>query len=223
MDEIMNKVGGYWLGQRANKEISSAGDDIEVRETKTSHPCSFISTLFSKLDFVNSLTIVPEFQFFISSIMAGLVLTLDAFLMQSMSTSVGEGAKWLVNKLKGKMQKPLPELLKEHGLPQGLLPREATNYELDPETRRLTVHIPSSCEVGYRDGSELRFDTTVTATLGDGRMTEVEGVKTKVLVWVRVTAVKADAAKVHFTAGIKRSRTREAYEVIRGGIIVDEF
>lgn len=30
MDEIMNKVGTYWLGQRANKEISSAGDDIEV-------------------------------------------------------------------------------------------------------------------------------------------------------------------------------------------------
>ena len=38
MDEIMNKVGAYWLGQRANKEISSAGDDLEVRETKPSHP-----------------------------------------------------------------------------------------------------------------------------------------------------------------------------------------
>jgi hypothetical protein len=43
MDEIMNKVGTFWLGQRANKEISSAGDDIEVRETKPSHPCSFLS------------------------------------------------------------------------------------------------------------------------------------------------------------------------------------
>jgi hypothetical protein len=38
MDEIMNKVGAYWLGQRANKEISSAGDDLDVRETKASHP-----------------------------------------------------------------------------------------------------------------------------------------------------------------------------------------
>jgi len=38
----MNKVGAYWLGQRANKEISSAGDDIEVRGTKLSHPCSFL-------------------------------------------------------------------------------------------------------------------------------------------------------------------------------------
>ncbi|CAL4938975.1 unnamed protein product [Urochloa decumbens] len=170
MDEIMNKVGSYWLGQRANKEISSAGDDIE-----------------------------------------------------SLSTSVSDGAKWLVNKLKGKMQKPLPDLLKEHGLPVGLFPREATNYEFAPETRRLTVYIPSPCEVGYRDGSELRFDATVSGTLGEGRLTEVEGIKTKVIVWARVTAVKADAAKVHFTAGIKRSRSREAYEVVRGGITVDEF
>ncbi|CAN6289738.1 unnamed protein product [Urochloa humidicola] len=170
MDEIMNKVGSYWLGQRANKEISSAGEDIE-----------------------------------------------------SLSTSVGEGAKWLVNKLKGKMQKPLSDLLKEHGLPVGLFPREATNYEFAPETRRLTVYIPSPCEVGYRDGSELRFDATVSGTLGEGRLTEVEGIKTKVIVWARVTAVKADAAKVHFTAGIKRSRSRDAYEVVRGGITVDEF
>jgi hypothetical protein len=128
-----------------------------------------------------------------------------------------------VNKLKGKMQKPMPDLLREHGLPAGLFPREATNFEFDPETRRLTVHIPSPCEVGYRDGSELRFDATVTGTLGEGRLTEVEGVKTKVLVWVWVTAVKADDAKVYFTAGIKGSRSREAYEVVRGGITVDEF
>jgi hypothetical protein len=31
MDEIMNKMGSYWLGQKANKEMSSAGDDLEVR------------------------------------------------------------------------------------------------------------------------------------------------------------------------------------------------
>ena len=45
MDEIMNKVGAYWLGQRTNKEISSAGDDLEVRETKPSHPCSFLQLM----------------------------------------------------------------------------------------------------------------------------------------------------------------------------------
>ncbi|KAK8518178.1 hypothetical protein V6N12_017336 [Hibiscus sabdariffa] len=60
MDQILNKVGSYWLGQKANKEINSVGDDLS-----------------------------------------------------SLSTSIEGGAKWLVNKIKGKMQKPLPELLKE--------------------------------------------------------------------------------------------------------------
>jgi len=52
MDEIMNKVGAYWLGQRANKEISSAGDDIEVRGTKLSHPCSFLLLVMFRQSFV---------------------------------------------------------------------------------------------------------------------------------------------------------------------------
>lgn len=30
MDQILNKVGSYWLGQKANKEINSVGDDINV-------------------------------------------------------------------------------------------------------------------------------------------------------------------------------------------------
>jgi hypothetical protein len=51
MDEIMNKVGTYWLGQRANKEISSAGDDIEVRGTEPSHPCSFLLLIVFLLKF----------------------------------------------------------------------------------------------------------------------------------------------------------------------------
>jgi hypothetical protein len=51
MDEIMNKVGAYWLGQRANKEISSASDDLEVRETKPSHPCSLCLAAHVPLNF----------------------------------------------------------------------------------------------------------------------------------------------------------------------------
>jgi hypothetical protein len=34
MDKTMNKVGAYWLEPPVNKEISSAGDDLEVCETK---------------------------------------------------------------------------------------------------------------------------------------------------------------------------------------------
>jgi hypothetical protein len=30
MDAVLNKVGSYWLGQKASKEFNSVGDDINV-------------------------------------------------------------------------------------------------------------------------------------------------------------------------------------------------
>ncbi|KAH0882632.1 hypothetical protein HID58_058728, partial [Brassica napus] len=180
MDQILNKVGSYWLGQKANKEFNSVGDDFNC----------------------------PEID--------------DSFL-QSLSSSIEGGTKWLVNKLKGKMQKPLPELLKEFGLPVGIFPQDATNYEFNEETGKLTVFIPETCEVGYRDSSVLRFSTTVTGYLEKGKLAEVEGLKTKLMIWVKVTCISADPSKVYFTAGMKKSRSRDAYEVIRSGFSVDKF
>ncbi|GLT89378.1 hypothetical protein SLE2022_073600 [Rubroshorea leprosula] len=145
MDQIFNKVGSYWLGHKASKEMSSVGDDIN-----------------------------------------------------SLQDSIEGGAKWLVNKIKGKMQKPLPELLKEYGLPIGIFPRDATNYEFDEETRKLTVFIPSICEVGYKDLSVLRFSTTVTGYLEKGNLVDIE-------------------------ARINKTMSREAYEVLRDGVSVDKF
>ncbi|XP_020582084.1 uncharacterized protein At5g01610-like [Phalaenopsis equestris] len=170
MDQILNKVGGYWFTKRANKEISSVGDDIN-----------------------------------------------------SLSSSIENGAKWLVNKLKGKIQKPLPDLLKEFDLPVGIFPRDATNYEFNEETRKLTVFIPSICEVGYKDSSVLRFLTTVTGYLDKGTLSDIEGMKTKVIVWTKVTSVSTHGSKVHFNTGVKKTRSRDAYEVLRDGIAVDKF
>uniref|UniRef100_A0A2N9G074 DUF538 domain-containing protein n=1 Tax=Fagus sylvatica TaxID=28930 RepID=A0A2N9G074_FAGSY len=162
MDQILNKVGSYWFSQKANKEISSVGDDFN-----------------------------------------------------SMSTSIEGGAKWLVNKIKGKMQKPLPELLKEYDLPVGLFPRDATNYEFNEETRKLIVYVPAVCEVGFKDSSVLRFSTTITGYLEKGKLADIEGVKTKVMIWVKVTSISSDGSKLHFSAGMKKTRSREVYEVLR--------
>lgn len=130
---------------------------------------------------------------------------------------------WFLISLSGKMQKPLPELLKEFGLPVGIFPRDATNYEFNEQTRKLTVFIPSICEVGYKDTSVLRFTTTVTGFLEKGKLADVEGMKTKVMIWVKVTSISADSSKVHFTAGMKKSRSRDAYEVLRDGVEIDKF
>lgn len=143
--------------------------------------------------------------------------------INSLSTSIEGGAKWLVNKLKGKMQKPLPELLKEYNLAVGIFPRDATNYEFNEETKKLTVFIPSVCEVGYRDSSVLRFSTIVTGYLEKGKLADIEGMKTKVVIWVKVTAISAEGSKLYFTAGMKKSRSRGVYEVVRDGVCVDKF
>ncbi|CAK9183138.1 unnamed protein product [Ilex paraguariensis] len=123
----------------------------------------------------------------------------------------------------GKMQKPLPELLKEYDLAVGIFPRDATNYEFNEETGKLIVFIPSVCEVGYRDSSVLRFSTTVTGFLEKGKLADIDGIKTKVMIWVKVTAISSEGSKLHFTAGMKKTRSREAYEVLRGGVSVDKF
>ncbi|XP_056170712.1 uncharacterized protein At5g01610-like [Syzygium oleosum] len=122
---------------------------------------------------------------------------------------------WCLSVWLGKMQTPLPELLKEYGLPVGIFPCDATNYEFNEETGKLTVFIPSICEVGYKDSSVLRFFTTVTGYLEKGKLAEIEGMKTKVMIWVKVTAISAEGSKLHFTAGMKKTRSRDAYEALR--------
>ncbi|KAL9425920.1 hypothetical protein AB3S75_030651 [Citrus x aurantiifolia] len=170
MDQIMNKMGSYWIGKRASKELDSVGDDIN-----------------------------------------------------SLGSSIEGGTKWLVNKIKGKMQTPLPDLLKQYDLPAGIFPRDATNYEFNEETKKLTVFIPSICEVGYRDKSILRFSTTVTGYLEKGKFVDIEGIKTKFMLWLKVTTIASEGAKLHFTVGMRKTRDRAAYEVLRDGITVDKF
>ncbi|CAA6667377.1 unnamed protein product [Spirodela intermedia] len=114
------------------------------------------------------------------------------------SGTVEEKAKWVFDKLKGKPRKSLPELLREHGLPAGLFPRNVTCYEFDLQGRiRHKVRRP--CE----------------GDVDQGKLSGVEGMKTKVLVWVKVTQVHVEgfrSDKVCFTAGVKKLRPKDAYD-----------
>ncbi|RAL52057.1 unnamed protein product [Cuscuta campestris] len=142
----------------------------------------------------------------------------------SLHASIKEGTQWLFNKAKGKIQTPLLEFLKEYDLPKGIFPRDATHYEFNENTKELVVHIPSVCEVGYSDGSVLRFNTTVKGFLEKGKLADIEGMKTKVLsVWVKVTAITSAGPKLHFTAGMKKTRERATYDHDRSGVCVDKF
>ncbi|KAG2707053.1 hypothetical protein I3843_05G118300 [Carya illinoinensis] len=144
----------------------------------------------------------------------------------TLSNTVEDKAKWIFNKLKGKPLKSLPDLLQEYNLPRGLFPQNITCYEFDESKAKLIVYLPSVCEVSFKDSSVIRYATRVKAILGRGKLMGIEGMKTKVLVWVKVTNVAVEgykSDKVWFTAGVKKSRPTDAYRMPRDAIRVKEF
>lgn len=146
--------------------------------------------------------------------------------LTSFSNTVEEKARWVFNKLKGKPQKSLPELLRDYNLPPGLFPRNITCYEFDESKAKLIVYLPSVCEVSFKDSSVLRYATRVKAILLRGKLTGIEGMKTKVLMWVKVTSIAVESYKsdkVCFTAGVKKSRPKDQYEMPKDAIKVEEF
>ena len=121
----------------------------------------------------------------------------------------------------------MPDLLREYNLPPGLFPQNITCYEFDVTKGKLIVYLPSSCEVSFKDSSIVRYATRVKGTLSRGKLTGIEGMKTKALIWVKVTGVAVESYKsdkVSFTtAGVKKSRPRDAYEMPRDAVRVEEF
>ncbi|CAN1321411.1 Uncharacterized protein At5g01610 [Linum perenne] len=127
----------------------------------------------------------------------------------------------------GKPLKSLPDLLREFNLPPGIFPQNVTCYEFDETKGKLIVHLPSACELSFKDSSVIRYSTRVKAILTRGKLISIDGMKTKVLVWVKVTNVAVEgfkSDKVWFTAaGVKKSRPRVQYDALQAAVRVDEF
>jgi Protein of unknown function, DUF538 len=126
----------------------------------------------------------------------------------------------------GKPLKSLPDLMHEYNLPPGIFPKNIVTYELDESKSKLVVHLSAPCEVSFKDSSIIRYATRVKATLTRGKLSNIEGMKTKSLVWVKVTHVGVESYKsdkVAFTAGVKKLKAKDAYEVPRDAIRIEEF
>ncbi|KAH6809870.1 DUF538 family protein of unknown function [Perilla frutescens var. frutescens] len=147
--------------------------------------------------------------------------------LTTVSNTVEEKAKWIFDKLKGKPLRSLPDLLREYNLPPGLFPHNITAYEYDETKSRLTVHLPFTCEVSFKDSSVIRFAPRVKCILLRGKLIGIEGMKTKVvLVWVKITSVAVEgnkSEKLSFTAGVNKLRPKDAYVVAREAVRVEEF
>lgn len=88
------------------------------------------------------------------------------------------------------------------------------------------MYLPSTCEVSFKDSTVIRYATRLKANLIRGKLTGIEGMKTKVLVWVKVTSVAVEnykSDKVWFTAGVKKSKAKDAFLMPQNAVRVEEF
>ncbi|XP_047331960.1 uncharacterized protein At5g01610-like [Impatiens glandulifera] len=143
------------------------------------------------------------------------------------SNVVEDKAKLFFNKLKGKSPIPLSCLLQQYNISPGIFPRNIRYYEFDETKSKLVVYLTSPCEVKFSDSSMVRYATRVKATLLRGKLSNVEGMKTKILFWLKVTCVNFDyykSNKVLFTVlRIKISRPKDVYDLPWYGMRVDKF
>lgn len=116
--------------------------------------------------------------------------------------------------------------MREYNLPLGLFPENITCFEFDETKAKLIVYLPQPCEVSFKDSTVIRYATRVKAILLRGKLMGIEGMKTKVLVWVKVASMGVEGSKsdkVWITAGVKKSRPRDAYDTLYIARRVEEF
>lgn len=87
------------------------------------------------------------------------------------------------------------------------------------------MYLQSACEVSFKDSSVVRYANRVKGVVGKGKLKGIEGMKTKVLVWVKVTAVAVEgykSDKVCFMVGVQKSRPKDAYDTPHDAVKVSE-
>ncbi|CAL9075272.1 unnamed protein product, partial [Musa acuminata var. zebrina] len=93
------------------------------------------------------------------------------------------------------------DVLKDHGLPKGLIPHSARDYSL-ADDGQFVVHLKAPCYVQFSD--LVYYDQTITGKLSYGAITDLDGIQVKKLfVWFPVSAVKAhpESKTIEFKVG----------------------
>ncbi|KAK8565130.1 hypothetical protein V6N12_058705 [Hibiscus sabdariffa] len=94
-------------------------------------------------------------------------------------------------------------ILKDHGLPMGLLPKGITRFDFD-NTGRFEVHLDQACNAQFE--SLLHYDMNVSGTLSYGKIGELSGISAQELfLWFQVKGVWVDVPSsgvIHFDVGL---------------------
>jgi hypothetical protein len=96
------------------------------------------------------------------------------------------------------------EVLESYGFPSGLLPDTVTSYDLDEDDGSFTVSLESSCTVKIPSSSyTIKYSATITGTLEYERLSNLSGVKVKVLfIWWPISSIAVSGSSLVFSVSI---------------------
>ncbi|KAJ7950570.1 Protein of unknown function, DUF538 [Quillaja saponaria] len=102
-------------------------------------------------------------------------------------------------------QQSIYEVLHEHGLPMGLLPKGVKEFNVDVDGQ-FWVHLDQACNAKFE--SELHYDTDVSGNLSYGRIGELSGIEAQDLfLWFPVKGIQVDmpsSGLIYFDVGVVR-------------------
>ncbi|KAI4356297.1 hypothetical protein L6164_000329 [Bauhinia variegata] len=99
------------------------------------------------------------------------------------------------------------EILHDHALPKGLLPKGVKEFDIDSEGR-FWVHLDQACNAKFE--SELHYDRNVSGILSYGQIGELMGISAQDLfLWFPVKAIRVDipsSGLIYFDVGVVRKQ-----------------
>lgn len=95
------------------------------------------------------------------------------------------------------------EVLREHGLPMGLLPKGVREFDID-ETGRFQAHLDQACNAKFE--SQLHYDRNVSGILSYGQIGSLSGISAQELfLWFPVKGIRVDipsSGLIYFDVGV---------------------
>ncbi|CAM8881509.1 unnamed protein product [Rhodiola kirilowii] len=94
-------------------------------------------------------------------------------------------------------------LLRSHGLPIGIVPKNITKFTVDETTGRFEVYLDRSCSAKFEN--EVHYEINVTGTLTYGQIGDLSGMSSQELfLWFPVKGIRVDvptSGLIYFDVG----------------------
>ncbi|XP_027363400.1 uncharacterized protein LOC113870977 [Abrus precatorius] len=95
------------------------------------------------------------------------------------------------------------EVLEGFHFPEGLLPKGVISYELDRSSGKFRIDFNTSCSFSLEGSYQLRYQSSITGFISDGRLTELRGISVKVLFfWLNILEVNRIDDDLEFSVGV---------------------